>query len=114
MTGPTVMDDEIGEVIPITSNTDESNESRDPVLKMAVAELPMIAIAMKAGFLPPKQACQYFIKCNTPEGVIGRMKKGVFINGERIKLQCVREGKYWFTRPEWIEEFNKACAENHK
>jgi DNA-binding CsgD family transcriptional regulator len=77
---------------------------------------PITQQAIAAGFIPAKTARNLFASRPTTKTIRQWMKIGVHNrrekNGERIKLQNLREGSLWFTRPEWVDEFKRACEAN--
>ena len=87
---------------------------------MQAEDASIIAQANKAGFITPKQARFYFESQPCVHAVRKWMKVGVHNRrvpngqGERIKLQHLREGALWLTCVQWINEFKLACKNNHK
>jgi hypothetical protein len=77
---------------------------------------PIVQQAAASGFITAKRAKELFASKPSHKTVIEWMKIGIHNrrekNGERIRLQCLKEGSLWFTRQEWVDEFKRACEAN--
>lgn len=71
-------------------------------------------------YLSAKEAVRLFISKPSVRTLQKWMKIGVHNRkvpnglGERIKLQCVREGGFILTTLEWVKNFQAECQSNKK
>lgn len=86
--------------------------------RLKIGEQTPVLDAVRQGYLTLIQARPFFKMNPTHQTIINWMKIGVCRRNDegqkvRVKLQSVREGAAWLTRPEWIHRFTKECGEVH-